>query len=149
MEAKMAKPTLTCRGEADAAAAAAAQTQAAIQHMMALTSCPPGTAVVPFKINESNKAGRMECYPDKPNPHWLTVMKHLDSKDGEQPGILMFNMKGTVHRAKKVPHSLFELQTKAGPGQTELVKEAKIPDGMLAAPPWQLRHLRGLAVFRV
>ena len=34
-------------GEAEAAAAAAAaEAQAAVEHMLALTSCPPGTAVV-------------------------------------------------------------------------------------------------------
>ena len=50
----------------------------------------------------------------------------------------MFDTKTTVHRIRKVPCSLFELQTKAGPGKTELVKEAKIPDDMLEAPLWFL-----------
>ena len=88
VEAKMAElagAEGTDEGEADIAAVAAAQTQAAIQHMMALTLCPPGTTVIPFKVDESSETGRAGCYPDEPNPHPFTVMKHLDSKDGEHP----------------------------------------------------------------
>ena len=47
----------TDRGEAEATAAAAAQTQAAVQHMLVLTSCPPGTAAIPFEIDKE-KLGR-------------------------------------------------------------------------------------------
>ena len=57
----------------------------------------------------------------------------------------MFDSAGTVHGIKKMPYSLFELQTKAGPGKTKLVKELKLSDEMLAVPPWplysELEHL--------
>ena len=88
--------------------------------MIALTLAPPGATVIPFKIDEKNEAGRTECYLDEPDPKQFTVMEHLEAKD-KQPGILMFDAKGTVHGLKKVPYSLFEIQTKASPGQTELV----------------------------
>ena len=136
----------TNRGEDEAtAAAAAAQVQAVVQHMLALTSCTPGTAAIPFKIDKENEAGRKECFPDDTNPLQFMVMKHLDGKDGEAPGILMFDSAGTIHRVKKMPYSLFELQTKSGLGKAKLVEEAKLSDEMLTAPPWflyfELEHL--------
>ena len=149
MEAKLAEAAGkdgTDGGEAEAAAAAAAaEAQAAVEHLLALTSCPPGTAVVSFVIDKENEAGRRECYPDEPNPLRFTVMKHLDGKDGEAPGILMFDSARRVHGVKRMPYSLFELRTKAGPGKTELVEEFKLSDEMLNAPPWflcfELEHL--------
>ena len=41
-----------------------------------------------------------------------------------------------MHRVKKMPYSLFELQKTPGLGKTELVEEVRLSDDMLAAPPW-------------
>ena len=101
--------------------------------------------MIPFEIDKENEAGRKECYPDEPNPLRFTVMKHLDGKDGEAPGILMLDSAGNVHGVKKMPYSLFELRTKPGPGKTELVEEPKLSDELLDALPWflcfELEHL--------
>ena len=84
-------------GEAEAAeAAAAAQARAAVEHMMLIASCPVGTAIVPFQPDKENESGRREMFPGETDRMRFTVMKHVEPKDGEAAGVLMFDSSDMV-----------------------------------------------------
>jgi hypothetical protein len=133
-------------GEAEAAeAAAVAQAKAAVEHMMRITSCPVGTAIVPFQPDKENESGRVEVFPDEPNRMRFTVMKHVEPKDGEAAGVLMFDSSDLVHGVRKLPYRMIELREESVAGKTELLADQRLSDEMLNAPNWFLYfHLENL-----
>ena len=72
--------------------------------MIELTSALPGTPIIWCKLDEENEAGRTKCYPGETDLKQFTqaVMKHLEAKGSGQAGILMFDVKGTVHGLKNL-----------------------------------------------
>ena len=102
---------------------------------MLITSCPVGTAIVPFQPDKENKSGWRKMFLDEPNRMRFTVMKHVEPKDGEAAGVLMFDSSDLVHGVRKLPYRMIELREESVAGKTELLADQRLSDEMLNARP--------------